>query len=678
MSELESHKLESHTLENKGPAKLLEEKLHQAKLQIQKANLPEAVSILESLLLKTPSHRDGLYYLAVCQRKQQDNTAALSTLERLIDAHPQYGRAYQELGHNQTTLKNASKASIAFEKAVVLNPALIASWKALVLNYDSHNNKERAMEAMQHVQWLKQLPPQLLSVSSLIYEDKLHMAEQICRKYLQQKPHHMEAMRLLAEIGNKLQILDDAEFLLESCVEFYPDYARARMDYVQVLHKRQKFEKALEQAKKLHATNPNNIAFEVALASETQAVGDFDEALKIYDRVIQGNKQQHSVLAARGHALKTIGRTDQAIDSYQAAYTAKPDFGDAYWSLANLKTYTFSDEEVLNMQHHEQSPSVSNNDRIHLCFALGKALEDRSDYAESFAYYERGNQLKRSESNYRPESLATEFKVQQELFDAEFFARHKTSGCPSQAPIFIVGLPRAGSTLLEQILASHSQVDGTMELANIIGLAHRLSGRFGNKSSVKYPAILAELGDDKLKQFGENFIQDTQIHRQSGLYFIDKMPNNFRHIPLIQLILPNAKIIDARRHPMACCFSGFKQLFAEGQEFTYGQHDIGAYYRAYVDLMKHWDMVLPGRILRVQHEDVINDLEAQVRTILDYCDLPFEQQCVEFHKTERAVRTPSSEQVRQPIYKTGMEQWKNYEDFLEPLRSALGPSLTEY
>jgi len=599
-------------------------------------------------------------------------------LYNLLVEHPGYGRAYQDYGHNYSALEKSEKAAQHFVTAVSLNPSLIASWKALAAYNKEKGNVAEAEEALRHVKYLSKLPPELITVSSLLYEDKINMAEQLCRQFLQKHAHHPEAMRLLADIGSRLQIFDDAEFLLEKCVEFYPDFHHARSDYVKVLHKRQKFEKALEQAEKLLAIDASNIAFEVSLASSHQAVGNFDEALRIYDGILNKDKGNHLVYSARGHALKTIGRTSEAIQSYQGAYTASPSYGDAYWSLANLKTYKFSSNEIADMREQQALASTSTTDKIHLCFALGKALEDRKEFAESFKFYEKGNQLKRESSRYDSLRIEAEFTEQINLFDTNFFAERETYGCDSAAPIFVVGLPRAGSTLIEQILASHSQIDGTMELANVIGLAHRLGGRGSSKQSIQYPNILGQLTDQHFMEFGENFIRDTQIHRQSAPYFIDKMPNNFRHIALINLMLPKAKIIDARREPMACCFSGFKQLFAEGQEFTYSLEAIGRYYQAYVDLMNHWDTALPGRVLRVQHEDVIEDLETQVRRILDYCGLPFEQSCVDFHKTERAVRTPSSEQVRQPIYKSSMQQWENYAEFLEPLVVSLGTAKENY
>ena len=328
------------------------------------------------------------------------------------------------------------------------------------------------------------------------------------------------------------------------------------------------------------------------------------------------------------------------------------------------------------MRVSQQSPDLSFMSRVHIAFALGKAFEDRGDYHAAFTSYETGNALKQKQTRYTTEQMLAEFDAQKKYCSKDVLAAQGGLGCPAPDPIFIVGLPRAGSTLIEQILASHSQVDGTLELPNILSLAHRLRGRNLISARDRYPRILAELSAGELTQLGETYLEDSQIHRKGAAFFTDKMPNNFRHLGLIHLILPNAKIIDARRAPLDCCWSGYKQLFAEGQEFTYGLDDIGYYYRGYVDLMAHWETALPERrVLRVQHEDVLADLEGQVRRILDYCDLPFEAACVEFHKTERAVRTASSEQVRQPINRSGQDQWKAFEPFLDPLKKALGPSL---
>ncbi|MGI9286100.1 MAG: sulfotransferase, partial [Pseudomonadales bacterium] len=428
----------------------------------------------------------------------------------------------------------------------------------------------------------------------------------------------------------------------------------------------------------LLGSEPDNDRYKTAYANQCAAVGKFDEALRLYDEIGERRPQSPQLNLMRGHTLKTIGKLDEAIQAYRAAYTARPDFGDAFWSMANLKTYRFTEDEFQIMRNYEEAPATHLEDRIHLCFALGKSLEDGENFVDAADYYIRGNQLKKQELRYSAERMTRQLQLQKECCTAEYFQRVAGYGHTAPDPIFIVGLPRAGSTLLEQILASHSLVDGTLELQNIPALAHRLGGRRTIKEEPKYPKILHDLSAEKAQKFGQTYIDETRIHRAQAPYFIDKMPNNFRHIGLIHTILPNAKIIDARRHPMACCFSSFKQLFAEGQEFTYGLDEIGSYYRDYVELMDHWDAVLPGKVLRVQYEDVVADLESQVRRILDYCGLPFEEACIDFHQTERSVRTPSSEQVRQPIYAGAIEQWRNFETSLDPLKQALGDVLERY
>ena len=480
-------------------------------------------------------------------------------------------------------------------------------------------------------------------------------------------------MRLLAKIGIELVILDDAEFLLESAVAFEPDNIQLKLDYTDVLRRRQKFGKARAQAQALHDSDPCNPMFQSQLAIESMQTGDYDRAFELFDAVLVKLPRDPATLTSKGHALKTLGQTDEAITSYQAAVSAKPDHGDAYYALANLKTYKFENSEIDAMRAQAARPDLAFMDRVHLSFALGKALEDREDYEASFKHYDEGNALKRAQTRYSADAMSRELAAQKSACTADLFAKHEGTGYDAPDPIFILGLPRAGSTLLEQILASHSQIDGTLELPNILALAHRLRGRKAGQS--RYPEILHELTAEQLTTFGEQFIEQTRIHRQGAQFFIDKMPNNFRHIGLINLILPNAKIIDARRDPMDCCFSGFKQLFAEGQEFTYGLEEVGRYYADYVDLMDHWDAALPGKVLRVQHEDVLDDVEAQTRRMLDFIGVPFEDACLEFHKTDRAVRTASSEQVRQPINRKGQDAWKPFEPWLKPLKQALAGTL---
>ena len=644
----------------------------EARKRLQSGDLLGAFRLTQSILATNPSDPEALYIAAVCLRHQAKPEEALEVIDKLLAAKPGYGRAFQERGYCHRSIGNTNLATQAFERATAANPGLMASWNALAELHEAAGRKERAALARSQAKWLSGLPPELVSVISFLHEGRLYKAERLCRAYLQTHGHHFEAMRLLAEIGVQSHAMEEAEFLLESCAVLRPDYLPARFDYVKLLNKRQKFEQALKEAEAIRPIAHESPQFKLQYANQHLAVGNFETALDLYDELRSEVPGDPIIPLTHGHALKTVGRQEAAVAAYRSAYQLRSDLGDAYWSLANLKTYRFTAEEIAQMRTAEAATGTSTFDRYSLCFALGKALEDLGEFAESFAYYERGNQLKRDELNYSADRMQADLAAQAEHGTRQLFAAHHGSGCPAPDPIFIVGLPRAGSTLLEQILASHSQVDGTMELPNILALAHKLDGRRRVDDEALYPANLPELTADELREFGEAYIRDTAIHRKGAPFFIDKMPNNFRHIGLIHLILPNAKIIDARRDPMACCFSGFKQLFGEGQDFTYGLPEVGRYYRDYVTLMAHWDEVLPGRVLRVQYEDVVADLETQVRRILDHCGLPFEQACVDFHATERAVRTASSEQVRQPIFQSGLDQWQNFEPYLAPLKQALG------
>jgi tetratricopeptide (TPR) repeat protein len=642
---------------------------------LEKSRFAEALAAAQTLREQVPENRDVLYMIAVSQRYLQRIPDALATLERLEKLHPDYSRLFQERGHCHVAVRAADTAIGAYLRAVNLNPALPASWKALQVLFRMTGQAANADMAAAHVATLSGLPTVIVTASSMFADGEIHEAERIVRQYLLTHGNHVEGMRLLAKIGMKLDVLDDAEFLLESVMILAPDYQAARYDYAIALLARHKHVRALEELDKLLAIDPDNRAYRTTRATACIGVGDNEQALQIYRGLLTeappaAAADLHLSIA---HALKTLGKQQEAIESYRTAAAFRPGFGDAYWSLANLKTYRFPEADIEHMRAAEGAAATPLVDRYHLCFALGKALEDRAEYAESFRYYERGNALKKGEIRFRIEPIERNARLQAAVCTREFFASRQGVGSPDRSPIFIVGLPRAGSTLLEQILASHSNVEGTMELADIPRLVQQLQGRESNESQPRYPGILAELGAEQFERFGEKYLADTRIYRAGKPVFIDKMPNNFRHIGLIHLILPNAKIIDARREPMACCFSNFKQLFASGQEFTYGIEDIARYYRSYVELMRHWDTVLPGKILRVQHEEVVEDLEGNVRRLLEFCGLDFEPACLEFYKTERSVRTASSEQVRRPIFKEGLDQWRNFEPWLGPLKAALGP-----
>jgi tetratricopeptide (TPR) repeat protein len=596
------------------------------------------------------------------------------TLAEVVPATPSppSAQAYRELGRLHLESDDIPAATTAFEKAIGLNPALLECWEALTSLYEAQGAVQLAERAARRAAMLAGLPAPLLAISIDLHDGKLYQAEKASREYMREHPRDVEGMRLLAVIGMQLGVLDDAEFLLESCLVFNPSHTPARYDYVRVLHKRQKFAQARAQAEQLLKVDPGNGAYKSAFAAESLAVGDFETALRTYAELIGADPTDHNHFLHHGHALKTVGRTPDAIECYRRAGRLKPDFGDAFWSLANLKTYRFEDVEIEQMVAREADPATALADRYHLCFALGKAFEQRDEFARSFGFYERGNRLKKSELRYRPERLIQEMQLQQEVFTEELVHSRAGRGCGAADPIFIVGMPRAGSTLLEQVLASHPLVDGTLELPNILSLAFRLNGRQTLDDTPRYPGVVRELAPQMLQALGQEYLRGTKVYRKSAPRFTDKMPNNFRHVGLIGLILPNARIIDARRNPMACCFSVFQQLFAEGQEFSYDLADVGQYYRAYIDLMAHWHRVMPGRVLRVNYEDVVADLETQVRRVLEFCELPFDERCLSFHETERAVRTASSEQVRQPLYRGAIEHWRNFEPYLQPLTEALG------
>ncbi|MGB2033666.1 MAG: tetratricopeptide repeat-containing sulfotransferase family protein [Pseudomonadales bacterium] len=660
-------------------AESIPELTRSAKEKLAAGEISAASALLSRQLTETPQDRETRYYYCVCLRYLKKLDAAKIALENLNVDFPRYARGHQEMGYTLMALNQTQHAISAFRTAVTLNDALLGSWRALAELTNPEAYPVIQQEAAQQIENLEALPKALLQVRDLINEGRLAGAEQLCRLFLRRNPKHVEGMRLLAYLGVQTEVLDDAEILLENAVAFEPENLLARYDYMGVLYKRQKYEQAFQEAKFLLNQDPNNVRHQTAYANQCVAIGRFEEAIKIYEQVTPKVPDPAQVHLLRGHALKTIDKSELAITAYKEAYRARSSFGDAFWSLANLKTYRFEASEVEQMLNFVDSESIPSIDQIHLNFALGKHFEDHQDFEQSFQFYKTGNAVKQAAIGFDSALLSKRLKLQHEVCDAKLFSDREKSGVAASDPIFVVGLPRAGSTLLEQILASHPLVDGTQELPNIAAFAFELDGRRRLQDDPQYPACLSSISDEALRDMGQKYLDDTRIHRGNAPFFIDKMPNNFRHIGLIKLILPNAKIIDARRHPLACCFSGFKQLFASGQEFSYGLEDIGHYYQDYIDLMTHWNSVLPNFILTVHHEAVVFDLETQVRRMLDFCGLPFDAACLNFHRTERSVRTPSSEQVRQPIYQSGLNAYQPFEPWLAPLKTAIGDTiLSEY
>jgi tetratricopeptide (TPR) repeat protein len=615
---------------------------------ITAGDLPTALQQIEALPENVRDSVDALYMRAVCFRHLGQLQQAGDDLHKLLALAPNFSRGHQEQGHLLKGQGHDSEALAAYARACRINPALHASWRSQldILNRQPGNSSPQRRQFVEsHLRYLQSLPKHLLAVSDMLHDGKLLKAERLCRHFLQAHPKNTEGMRLLAEIGRQLGVMEDAEFLLESAVAFEPGNRQARIDYVQILQKRQRFQRAFDESARLMEETPDNPQLQSLYAIQCMQIGDYAGALATFDQVLATLPDDPTTQVSRGHALKTSGDTPAAIEAYRAAVAAQPLHCEGYYSLANLKTYRFTPTELGAMNALVDNNALAGMDRVYLDFALGKAAEDAADFAGAFAHYAHGNDLKKAQVHYDADETRRDFEEQKRACPTDLFSTRQNWGFDAPDPIFIVGLPRAGSTLLEQILSSHSQVDGTLELPNILSLAGRLRRQGRGKDQRPYPENLADLTIEESRRFGEQFIEDTRVHRQGAPMFIDKMPNNFRHIGLIRMILPNAKIIDARRAPMACCFSGYKQLFADGQLFSYSLADIGAYYRDYVDLMRHWDEALPGYVLRVQHEDVVQDLEGQVRRMLDFCGLEFEESCLNYYETERNVRTPSSEHI---------------------------------
>jgi tetratricopeptide (TPR) repeat protein len=550
------------------------------------------------------------------------------------------------------------------------NPQSAPAWKEMGELFLIDGDVESSNEAFRRHLRLTCKDPELIHALELFSAGKIGQAEQLARLLLKNEPTNVTAMRLLAEIGMRVGMLRDAQHLLERALDLAPDFFLARLSYAHVLNKRDKLAPALAQLDQLLALKPNDFPLLVLQASILVKFGDCQPALDAYAYLLANHPPQAKIALSYAHTLKTAGRHDDAVAAYRFAIELQANFGDAYWSLANLKTFEFEDLDITLMKAELEQCKGSQN-AFHFCFALGKALEQRGQYDKSFAYYQKGNAIKEELEVYDADATTALVARIKAACTADLFSPNRSLDCSARDPIFIVGLPRSGSTLLEQILATHSQVDGTKELGQVIAQTRRLGGRRKRGEPSQYPEILQNLTSEQLQVLAQEYLDETQVQRAGAPFFIDKMPNNFFHLGLIAQMFPNAKIIDARRDSMDACFSCFKQLFAKGQAFTYSLDSVGRYYRDYLELMTHWDKVMPGRVLRVQYEELVSDTEHQVRRVLEFCELNFEPSCLEFYRNERPVRTASSEQVRQPIHRGGIGYWRNYEGHLDELKSLI-------
>ena len=521
--------------------------------------------------------------------------------------------------------------------------------------------------------------PDLLRAGQALAENDLPTAETILRPYLKRRPTDAPAIRTTTERAARADPHSDSENLLRRALELAPGFTAARANLATILYKQNRSGEAIAELERIERDGAAHLGHASLKAAALGRIGGHEEALGLYRQLADARPDKPKRWMSYGHTLKTAGEQADSVAAYRRAIALQPTLGEVWWSLANLKTIRFDDDDVATMEDALRTSGLGKEDRFHLHFALGKAFEDKDDAEASFGHYAEGNRLRRSMLDYDPADHRAHVERSIAQFTPDFFAARDGQGCDAPDPIFILGMPRAGSTLVEQILSSHPAIEGTAELPDIPALARRLDGRKLRGDVSHYPECLADLSADELRALGEEYLERAAVQRFTDRpLFIDKLPNNWAHVGMIRLILPKARIIDARRHPLACCFSNFKQHYARGQRFSYDLAETGAYYRDYVTLMRHIDTVLPGYVHRVIHEDLVDDPEREVRRLLDFLGLPFDQACLAFHQNPRAVRTASSEQVRRPISRAGLEQWKAFEPWLDPLKQALGPVVADW
>ncbi|MBD3729375.1 MAG: sulfotransferase [Sphingomonadales bacterium] len=573
--------------------------------------------------------------------------------------------------------ENPAAAVPRLRDAVARDPALAGAWRLLGRALRSLGQPDEAEQAEMAAVRAATRDPEMIAIAAAMIAGDLQRAEPLLRQRLGSQPTDVAAIRLMAELAARIGRFKDAEALLSRALELAPGFQAARGNLATVLYKQSRYEEAARVLDEVLARDPNNPGNRNLMAATLGRIGDYEEALRLYAELVDTFPDHAKLWMSYGHMLKTVGRQEDGVAAYRRALAAEPGLGEVWWSLANLKTVKFDDGDVAAMEQAlEGEPPL--DDALHLHFALGKAWGDRGEAAKSFAHYAAGNALRSEELEYDPQAITDQVDRMIAVLTPEFLAAHEGVGNPAPDPVFILGLPRAGSTLLEQILSSHSQVEGTMELPDIPAMAMREAKKSGGELR-DWPDAVAAMAPEEFAVLGAEFLERTRVQRKSGKpFYIDKLPNNWSYAGFIHLILPHAKIIDARRHPLDCCFSNFRQHFAKGQGFSYSLDHIGRYYADYVRAMDHYDAVLPGRVHRVIHERLLDDPEGEVRALLAYMGLEFEESCLDFHRNARAVRTASSEQVRRPINRDGVGQWEPYAQWLGPLEAALGDLVDNY
>lgn len=645
--------------------------------QIRGGQLREALATCDEVLADHPGDVNILGLKGVALGDLGEMDAAQTVLREAIDQAPGFAKPYEDLGTLLLQDGKAAEALPLLDKAIRLDPGLEAAHFQRGRALAQLGRSREADEAYEESFRLSPVRGLMARAAEHHRAGRLQEAEALCRQALQKEPRNVDALRMLGLIAATAGEMDEAAYLLQQALEQAPDHIPAMFELGRVLKEQERYEEAIALYRQLVRLEPDNPKAHYRLGASLAPAALNEEAAAAYQRCIDLAPTHAPAWLGLGHMLKTLGRQDEGVAAYRRCLELEPQFGEAFYSLANLKTYRFSDADIEEMQRQLDSPDLPEPSRVNFLFALGKAHEDRKQYPQAWQFYEEGNAAQRMLVSYDPVQTETTNDELVKFFDKAFFDRLGTPGCADPAPIFVLGMPRSGSTLVEQIIASHSQVEGTSELPYLGRLTRSLNRN--RADGMRYPAVLGELEPRHFQVLGERYLGMAQMHRREGTpRFIDKMPNNFPLVGFIHCILPNAKIIDARRHPMDACLGNLRQLYARGQTFSYDQTDIGEYYLQYQRMMDHWDQVLPGKVLRVQYEDTVADLETQVMRILDFLELPWEDSCMNFHETLRPVRTASSEQVRQPIYSSGVGFWRHYEEELGELQEVLAPILARY
>ncbi len=631
-----------------------------------------AVACREALDV-APRNPDLLALLGACLVALREPTEALVHLDSALELAPSHARAWDERGRALLQLRRIDEAVLSLQRAMALEPESALTRRRLAQALLAQGKGAEADALLQQDFTEEPHRQVLLEAAAHQRARRFRESEALLRSALEASPRDVDALRMLARVAEEAERPGEAERLLRRVISLAPDFDDARLDLARVLKQRDKVEQAVECTGEVVSRSPRNPLAQYLHASMLALTRRYDEAIAAYRESLRLRPDNPAAWVGLAHLLKTLGRQQEGVDAYREALRLRPDFGEVYWSLANLKTFRFTAEEIAMMERCIADTAIDEDALVHFCFALAKSREDAGAHAEAFSLYERANVTQRMRVAYDPVDSETQHERIRVVFTAELLRERAAPVREDEpVPIFIVGLPRSGSTLLEQILASHPLVEGTAELPDIGRAITEITRRHPEQ---RYPHALARISDAELAGLGRDYLDRTRRHRSGKPFFTDKMPNNFASVGLIRLILPQARIIDARRHPLDSCLGCFRQHFAQGQSFTYDLEELADFYLEYRRMMTHWEAALPGAVLELRYEDMVRSQEAETRRLLAFCGLPWDERCLRFHETERAVRTASSEQVRMPLYDSALGRWRNYRAQLSPLIEILEPEL---